>query len=149
MKLITSEENIISAQQLPSCVPLFFVFSSKKWFWRGFYPECSYVISVLCFFFTGNFTRLCCCKYCKNVIRDKKFLQSRLFCLFFMPFMQVLTWNIRRFLSLGPESFISSNIRNFLRVSSFYFSSSESCFLKYKEVFRFPKHKKKLSLEEI
>ena len=99
-------------------------------------------------FLHREFTILCCCKDCKNVKRDKKFLQSRLFYLFFMP-LQVLTWNIRRFLSLGPESFISSNIRNFLRVSSFYFSSSESWFLKYKEVFRFPKHKKKLSLEEM
>ena len=28
-KLITSEENIISVQQLPLCLPLFFVFSSE------------------------------------------------------------------------------------------------------------------------
>ena len=43
------------------------------------------------------------------------------------------------------ESFISRNIRNFLRVGSFYFSSSESYFLKYKEFFRgvrFLKYKK-------
>ena len=49
-KLITSEENIMSVQQLPLCY-----------------------ISVLCFCFTGNFSKLYCCKDCKNVITDKKF----------------------------------------------------------------------------
>ena len=35
-------------------------------------------------------------------------------------------------LGLGLKSFISQNVRNFLRVGYFYFSSSESDFLKYK-----------------
>ena len=43
-----------------------------------------------------------------------------------------LSWNnIRSFLSLGLESSTSRNIRNFLRVGSFYFSSLQSYFLKY------------------
>ena len=46
------------------------------------------------------------------------------------------SWNIRSFLSLGLESFIFWNIRNFLTVFFFYFSSSESYFLKYKKVCR-------------
>ena len=45
---------------------------------------------------------------------------------------KTLSLNKKRFLGLGLKKFISQNIRNFLRVGSFYLSSSESYLLKYK-----------------
>ena len=46
----------------------------------------------------------------------------------------ILFWNNRRLLSVVLEPSISRNTKNSLRVSSFYFSSSESYFLKYKSI---------------
>ena len=43
--------------------------------------------------------------------------------------------NVRRFLSLELKSSIFRNIRSFFRVGAFIFSSSESYYLKYKELF--------------
>ena len=56
--------------------------------------------------------------------------------LFVFRTLWVLSWNIRIFLSLGGESSISRNLRNFLRAISFYISSSESYFLKCKRNIR-------------
>ena len=56
--------------------------------------------------------------------------------IFVFKALQVLSWNIRNFLSLGLKGSIPQNIRHFLRVGSFYFSSWESYFLKYKKFFR-------------
>ena len=47
------------------------------------YP--SVVVLAVVFFFTENFSMLYCCIDRKNVVRDKKFLQRRLFCLLFRP----------------------------------------------------------------
>ena len=53
--------------------------------------------------------------------------------LFVFQVSKITSLNIISFLGSGPENSISQNIRNFLRVSSFYFLSSESYFLKYKK----------------
>ena len=63
-----------------------------------------------------NFLMLYNCKDYKNITRDKKFLSSRFFVCF--PGFQSSSWNIS-FLSLGLESSISQNIRNFLKVFFF------------------------------
>ena len=91
-KLITSQENTISVQQLPLSLPLFFVFSSevlksdiKSCFDGVSFSRCSYevIACVLLYFcFKGNFFVLYCGKDCKNVIRGKKCLQSRFFSVF-------------------------------------------------------------------
>ena len=47
----------------------------------------------------------------------------------------ISSWDIRNLLSLGLESSISRNIRNFFRLGSFYFLSLEIYFLKYKKFF--------------
>ena len=44
----------------------------------------------------------------------------------------ILSWNVRSFLSLELKCYVFKSIRNSLRVGSFYFSSSESYFLKNK-----------------
>ena len=46
------------------------------------------------------------------------------------------SWNIRTFLRLGLECFISQNMRHFFRVFFFFFWRSESYLLKYKKFFR-------------
>ena len=69
------------------------------------------------------------------LIFEKFSLKKQSFC--FLQTFQVLSLNIRSFLSLGLESFIFRNIRSgFFRVGFFYFSSSKSHFLKYKMFFR-------------
>ena len=88
------KENIISVQQLPLCLPLFFVFLSevlksgiKSCFGRVAFQD-AVIMLYLCvaFLFHKEFPYAFCCKDCKNVIGEKKFLQSRLFCLFFSFF---------------------------------------------------------------
>ena len=54
----------------------------------------------------------------KNVIRNKKFIQSKFFLLVFQA-LQVPSWNVRSFLSFGLESSSFQNIRNFFRESFF------------------------------
>ena len=49
---------------------------------------------------------------------------------FFFQILQVLSWNIRTFLSMKLESCISWNKRRFFRVGSFYFFSSELFFVR-------------------
>ena len=98
----------------------------------------------------------------------KVFLEKFIHKFFWRSIINVDFWgfgssprNIRNFLSLELESFISLNIRNFLRVGSFYLLSSESYFLKYKKFFwvssnirnfsrcfRFPKYKKSFLLRK-
>ena len=75
-----------------------------------------------------------CCKYCKNVLRDKKFLQSRFFCLSlrlcnFPP-------EIQDFFKLGTRTFHFPKYNNFFQNRFFYFSSSDSSLLKYKKNMR-------------
>ena len=71
----------------------------------------------------GNFPMLYCCK-------DWNFFGANF--LFVFGALQILSSNIRSFLSLGLESSISPNIRNIIRVGLFHFLSVESYFLKYK-----------------
>ena len=52
------------------------------------------------------------CKDYKNITRHQKILQSRFFVCF--RDFKVSSWNIKSFLSLWKESFISRNIRNVL-----------------------------------
>ena len=121
-KLITSEENIMSVQQLPLCLPLCY-------------------ISVLCFCFTGNFSKLYCCKDCKNVITDKKFSSEQsLFCLFFRLWKFLLKYKkIPNF--VAKKSHFRKYKKHF-KVGFFYFSRSESYFVKHKRKSRFLKYKK-------
>ena len=58
--------------------------------------------------------------------------------------MQAPCWNIRSFWSLGLANSISRNLKSFLRVGSFYFSSTQSCILKFLRArkFHFRKYKK-------
>ena len=93
------------------------------------------------------------CKDCKNIIREKKFLQSRFVCLFFSGFASsLLKYKIcESFLVLEQNSSISQSIRNFFRVVSFYFSSSESSILKFfilrARKFHFLKYKSSIFLK--
>ena len=48
----------------------------------------------------------------------------------FFQILQVLSWNLRSFLSMKLESCISWIIRSFSRVDSFYFFSSELFFVR-------------------
>ena len=57
-----------------------------------------------------------CWKDCKNVIKHNKFRQSRFFCLFFR-----LCKLLPEILSLGLESSVSTNKRNFFIVFFFIF----------------------------
>ena len=85
---------------------------------------------------------------CKESIRnfflfalmfEKKYKNFLVFSLF------KFSLDIKGFLSLEVESYISQNIRNFLRVGSFYFLSLESYFMKYEaREFHFQKYKKVL-----
>ena len=90
LKLIPSEENIISVQQFSGCLPLFFVFSSevlksggKSCFNRDVFQDAVMLYLRIVFLLYGEFPMLYCCEDCKNIIRVKNFLQSRFFCLFF------------------------------------------------------------------
>ena len=58
--------------------------------------------------------------------------------------MQAPCWNIRSFWSLGLANSISRNLKSFLRVGSFYFSSTQSCIPKLLTArkFHFRKYKK-------
>ena len=69
-----------------------------------------------CFFFTENFSMLYCCIDCKNVVRDKKFLQRRLFCLLFSP-LQVTSWKV--------SNLVVRNIRNIIHCFRVVFSFFE------------------------
>ena len=71
------------------------------------------------------------CKDYKNVTREKIFLWSRFFVCFWV--FGSYSWNIRIFSSLGLESFISRNIRNFLRVLSFTFRTRTVIFWNIRE----------------
>ena len=67
--------------------------------------------------------------------------------------LQVLSRNIRSFLSLGLASSISRNIRNIFRVFFFYFSNSEISLMKFcilsARKLRFPKYKKSFFWENL
>ena len=71
------------------------------------------------------------CKDYKNFTREKIFLRSRFFVCFWV--FGSYSWNIRIFLSLGLESSISRNIRNFLRVLSFTFRTGTVIFWNIRE----------------
>ena len=77
-------------------------------------------ITFLCCTFASRGIPLCFTPVhiSKNVIRNKKFIQSKFFLLVFQA-LQVLSWNVRSFLSFGLESSIFQNIRNFFRESYF------------------------------
>ena len=81
--------------------------------------------------FLGNFPMLYCCKDWKNVVRA---YFEQVFLFDFQAF-QIPSWNIS-FISLWLKSSIYRNVRNFLRVGSFFFSSFESYLLKYERNIR-------------
>ena len=75
---------------------------------------------MLYFCFAGNFSILDCCEDCKKLIRDKKFLQSRFFCLLFGLRKSLLKYS--SFLNLGLEKF------HFLKYKKSFQSSLFSLF---------------------
>ena len=64
-----SETPFLPSNVLKSCV--------KNWFDGAVFQNAVIMLYLfVVFLFTGNFPMLYCCKDCKNVIRDKKSLQS-------------------------------------------------------------------------
>ena len=139
LKLFTSEENIISIQQLPSCLPLLFGFSFEvlksdiKSCFDGVVFQDAVILLHLCvvFLLHREFPYACCCKDCKNIIRDKKFLHSRLFCLFFR-----LCKFLPELFKLVARKYHFSEYKKFFQSGYFYFLNSESSLLKQKKNMR-------------
>ena len=73
------------------------------------------------------------CKNCKNVIWNKKFLQSRFLFVCFSGFASSLL-KYKKFFNLEARTFYSRNIRGFFGVACFYFVNLKSSFLKYKKI---------------
>ena len=99
------------------------------------------VISLCCIFaFKGNFSweftyaSLTALKITKTSQEARNLFRADF--LFIFQALQVLSCNIRGFLSLRLESSISRSIRHFFLSEFFYFSSLESYFLKYKRNIR-------------
>ena len=100
---------------MPSIFLSILIWGSEKWykkpFWWSHFSRCSYVMSLSRIFASkGNFPMLYCCKDCKSVIRDKKFLQSRFFCFFFR-----LCKFSKKFFRLGTRKFYFPKYNNFFQ----------------------------------
>ena len=110
-------------------MPSIVLSSKKSFFWWSCFSRCSYNVITLRCIFSSQGISLCfiAVKIAKTSLATRNFFRAAFFVCFSGFGCSFLK---KSFLYLGLESSISGKIRNFLRVVSFYFLSSENSFLK-------------------
>ena len=136
VKYLRGTYNKLSA--VPLCLPLFFVFSSevlKKLFLRSYLSRSSYNVISLCCIFDSSGISLCiiAVKFVKRSWEARNFFR-RFFKIFFRLRKFILKY--KTFFKFGARKFHCLTYKSFFQNVFFYFSSSESCLLKYKKNMR-------------
>ena len=140
LNLITSKENM-SFQQLTLAFHCLFVFSSevlkcgiKSCFDRASFSRCSYNVMSLCCIFASQGISLCftAVKIVKNVITDKKFLQSG----FFVSFSSLKSFFLKyKFFKLGARKFHFLKCKKLFKSGFLLFFELRKVLPEIKEVF--------------